>query len=110
MKVNRQYSRNFLISASAYRRNARGFDGDFSASALREQYEHETHGKPISNPKTNGFAVGKWSLGVTLAAMREDLRGGMFCKAELLEGSSAFVRREIKRWPPTRFFAYMGAA
>lgn len=103
MRVNRVYSRGFLMAASAYRRHARGFAGDYSERALKEQYEHETLGREVS--ETNGFAVGKKFLDVTLKAQRQDFAEGLFTKRELLEGASAFVRKQIRLWLPVEFFA-----
>lgn len=82
MKINKTYSRSFLIAASAYRRQVRERDVDFSAERLEEQYQHETHGAPCPDPKTNGYTLGKWTLDVTIAAMREDYHSGLVAKTE----------------------------
>ena len=93
-------SRKFLIAASAYRRMAADWNVDFSLSALKEQYAHETYGDPAPDESKNGYTLGKKWLGVQLAAMKEDYREGLFTKVELCEGSCAFIRREISLWPP----------
>lgn len=99
------YSRGFLIAASAYRRHS---DSrlDFSAAALDAQFRHETYGERKPDPAVNGYTYGKMSLNITLAAMREDYDAGLFCKAELLAGSCAFARRVIRHWPPRTLFAW----
>ena len=109
MKINRQFSRGFLIAASAYRRHARGSRMDFSAEALRAQYEHETRGAPKPDASANGYTFGKLSLDVTLAAMREDHASGLFTKQELCSGSCTFVRRAVRRFAAAPFFGYVHA-
>lgn len=105
MKVCRDYSRGFLSAASAYRRMAKD-SGHFDDRALREQWEYETHGGEKPDPQHNGFTLGKWRVDVHIAAMRDDYMAGLFCKAELLDGSCAMVRKVIMTWPPVTFFAY----
>lgn len=104
MKVNRNYKRGFLIAASAYRRHAKDFDGDFSAAALRQQYEHETFGNPVASD--NGYAVGKWMFNVTIAAMKDDYEHGLFAKCELLHGSCYATRKIVRQWMPVALFVY----
>jgi hypothetical protein len=104
MKVNKKYSRGFLLAASAYRRHAKDFIGDFSEAALHEQYERETLGKPVS--LMNGYAVGKKFLDATIKAQKEDFQNGLFSKKELLQGISMFVKQQIKTWKPVVLFIY----
>lgn len=105
MKINKDYSRGFLMAASAYRRNS---DSrlDFSKEALVAQYRHETYGQEKPDPSRNGFTYGKMALGITLTAMQQEYANGMFQKKELYIGSFAFVRREIRNWIPVRFFGF----
>jgi len=72
---------------------------DFSAEALHAQYEYETHGGTKPSASVNGYTFGKLSVDVTLAAMREDHAAGLFTKFELCQGSCAFVRRAVKKFP-----------
>lgn len=100
-KAKRKYSRGFLAAASAYRRQVIDRPGlDFSKEALRAQYEHETNGAPKPDPKRNGYTLGKWTMDVTLAAMKEEYLAGMFTKHELMRGAPALVRQQIKKWVP----------
>ena len=97
----------FLTAALAYIDQVAERPLDFSDDALRAQYQHETHGTPLPNPANNGYAIGKWTLGVTLAAIRQDFEDGLFTKSELLDGAGDFVRREIEKWPARTFFPYL---
>lgn len=108
MKINREYKRKYLIAASAYRRQARNMSPtlDFSASALRSQYRHESFGDEQPDPKTNGYTLGKWILDANLKAMKEDFLSGLITKFELKQGSSAFVRRQIDKWLSTTWYPY----
>lgn len=101
-----EISRKFLPAASAYRRMAKEWGGDFSLAALIAQYRHETYGDPKPDERLNGYTLGKKWLGVTLDAMQQDLADGLMCKAELLQGSCAFVRRAIRRQMPANFFGF----
>lgn len=98
-------SKNFLYAASAYRRMIKDSPFDFSLDSLKEQYNFETHGIPVKN-KNNGYAVGKKFLDVTLSAMIEDYKEGLFDKKELCDGSCFFIRRAIKSMPSSTFFCY----
>ncbi len=42
--------------------------------------------------------MGKWVLDVTLSSMKEEYHNGMFTKYELMRGSPALVRQQIKKW------------
>jgi hypothetical protein len=106
MKVNKQYSRNFLIAASAYRRQVRERAVSFSAQMLAQQYAHETFGAPKPDASTNGYTLGKWTLDVVIKAMKDDFNTGLFTKFELCKGSCAFVRKSVRAWPAVEFFGY----
>lgn len=107
MKINRKYSRGFLIAASAYRKQSKERPMlDFSESALDEQYNHETYGTHTPDPKVNGYTCGKWILDATLKQMYEDHQAGLITKYELLRESSVFVRREIKKWFATPYYGF----
>ena len=104
MKLNRRFSKAFLLAASAYRRQVKErTDLDFSKEALAQQYLYETFGRGNPNPKYNGYTLGKWILDVTISSMYEDHQAGLVTKAELYEGSSYFVRKAVKSFPPVRF-------
>jgi len=92
-------SKKFLIAASAYRREVLeiGVDNlDFSLYALQEQYRHETYGTKRPDAKTNGYTYGKSILGITIAAMEEDISSGLFVKYEF-RGTPAFKRKLISK-------------
>lgn len=105
MKINKKYSRNFLIAASAYRKCSNK-ELDFSEKALKEQYEYETYGGVKPNTSINGFTYGKFALDVTISEMKNDYLNGMFTKAELLDKSPFFIRKIIKKFNPITFFPY----
>lgn len=76
--------RTYLRRAAVYRRFAGRDSGmDFSADALLGCYRYESSGgaKPARN---NGYVFGKWAMDVTIATWREDIRAGLFCKAEFI--------------------------
>lgn len=54
---------------------------DYSDEALREMYNSETHGDPVS--PTNGFYHGKKWLSVTVKMWKEDLKKGTLFRQEL---------------------------
>jgi len=54
---------------------------DFSEDSLREMYNGETHGDPVS--QTNGFYHGKKWLNVTVKMWKEDIQKGLLLKQEL---------------------------
>jgi hypothetical protein len=60
--------------AEIYKRFAKQHAGaDLSDSAAEEMYLHESAGKPLRDPMTNGYAIGKKWMDVTVAAWREDI-------------------------------------
>lgn len=103
-------SKNFLMAASAYRRSIKDHHDystfDFSISALKEQYGHETYGDAKPNPKINGYTYGKSIFGITMAGMEEDLMAGLFCKYELLQGAGALKRKLISNMLPQTFYPW----
>jgi len=55
---------------------------DYSEESLREMYNSETHGDPVS--QNNGYYHGKKWLNVTVKMWKEDLNGlGLLFKDEL---------------------------
>ena len=107
MLILSHFSRGFLIAASAYRKQARERPGlDFSLAALVSQYEYETHGGVSPDPKLSGYTCGKWILDATIKQMYEDHQNGLITKYELCKGSSAFVRRVVKKWMPVRYYGW----
>lgn len=72
-----------------YRRIAQSFFNvgvpgfDFSEDALVQAFERETYGTQHDMSR-NGFAFGKKSFDITVAAWKEDLASGLFCKDEFL--------------------------
>lgn len=86
-------SKKFAAKAAMYRRYARrtGANLSFTREDLIELYEYESTGKGgksafESMRQRNGFALGKWLRDIDAAQYIEDLREGLICPAELLEG------------------------
>lgn len=105
--LGKKFSKKFLLAASAYRRQVKERANlDFSIKALEAQYEHETYGKPCPDPKVNGYTLGKWTMDVTIASMKEDYQNGLFSKYELMRGNSYLVRQQIKKWIVVKPFWY----
>lgn len=85
MRILKNYSRNFLIAASVYRKMVKNEELDFSLKSLKDQYDFETFGKADIDLYSNGYNRGKWILDVTLKQMHEDFINGIFTKRELKE-------------------------
>lgn len=98
--------------AAFYTRGLENSGFDFSEQAMLDMYEAETYGAP-HDLKSNGYAFGKKSMDITLAAWREDLLLGNTTKYELWseydENSfeRQFVQELIKNWPVAPFFGYL---
>lgn len=78
MKVTNNWKR----VSEIYKRFADG-DYDFSESAALSMFAYETHGTPLVDAQTNGFAAGKKWMDVTVAAWKEDLPRGLLFVSEL---------------------------
>ena len=64
----------WLRMAAIYRRFASDYPrADFSDDAAAAMYAHESTGAPLPDPRTNGFALGKKWMDVTIAAWKEDI-------------------------------------
>lgn len=60
--------------ALIYRRFAAEFHGaDFSEDAALAMYLHESRGAPLPDQRTNGYAVGKKWMDVTVAGWKEEI-------------------------------------
>ena len=60
--------------AEMYKRFAADYpDADFSESAALNMYLHESTGAPLPDPCTNGYALGKKWMDVTIASWKEDI-------------------------------------
>ena len=100
-------TRGFLPAASAYRANAKDQSGvSFSAEAMKEQFDFESRGIGKPDARLNGYTLGKWRMDVTLAAIRDDLAAGLFCKAEVMEGQPAMMKRIVRDFMTGPLFGY----
>lgn len=70
---------------------------DFSDEALRQAFEAETYGIK-HDLKNNGFAFGKKSMNITIAAWKQDLQDGLITKFELMENypEESFAREVVQ--------------
>lgn len=73
----------FREMAEFYAKFAVGCEMDFSEQALVEAFEAETFGIK-HDLRNNGFAFGKKSMNITIAAWREDIQDGLMCKHDIL--------------------------
>jgi hypothetical protein len=70
MKIGKKWMR----MAEMYKRFAADYPrADFSESAALAMYLHESTGAPLPDPRTNGYALGKKWMDVTVAAWKEDI-------------------------------------
>lgn len=113
-------SKNYAISAWAYRRFAlnSGVHGlKFTEYELKEQYFFETYGRvrykkmygaECPDIHQNGYTYGKSLFDITMTAIYDDLRSGLFCKYDYLTDYSlpVIMRRNIKRATSGTFFPY----
>lgn len=82
MKISNRYR---TKTAEIYKKFSRD-SFDFSETALKEMYLHDSLGKPdisIENT-TNGFFIGKFWMSVTINMWKEDINDGLLKKEELL--------------------------
>ena len=77
-----------------YKRFCKGVNLPLNQEALQDFYLYESKGilpKSIHNftefTKTNGFAYGKWQAKLTVEMIQEDVRKGLFSKAEFANTS-----------------------
>ena len=72
--------------AQMYQRFATGYSGaDFGEDAALDMFLHESTGTPLPDPKTNGYALGKKWMDVTVAMWKEDILQGNLFVFELQE-------------------------
>lgn len=70
--------------AEVYRRFAEGYrQADFSEAAAVAMFAHESTGAPMPDPKTNGYALGKKWMDVTVAAWKEEIPSSGLLVSEL---------------------------
>ncbi len=98
-------SKKFLYAASAYRRNAKDRELNFSLESLIEQYKYESFGGEEPDPYINGYTCGKWIMDATLKMIEEDLYKGNACKNEF-KSCPSLMRRIIKGYAATPLFGY----
>lgn len=72
--------------AEIYKRFARDYGGaDFSEQAALAMYLHESTGTPLPDERTNGYALGKRWMDVTVAGWREEIPKLGLLASELVE-------------------------
>lgn len=60
--------------AEMYKRFAAGYESaDFSEAAALAMYLHESTGAPLPDPRTNGYALGKKWMDVTVSGWKEEI-------------------------------------
>jgi hypothetical protein len=70
MKIGKKW----LRMAEMYKRFASDYkNADFGEDAALAMYLHESTGAPLPDPRTNGYALGKKWMDVTVAAWKEDI-------------------------------------
>lgn len=78
--------------------------------ALNEMYEFESRGKKLINWRTNGYAVGKHIMDITIAMWEEDIRLGYITKYDFYSDPSLpswFLDKVIKD-VPVEYACYSG--
>jgi hypothetical protein len=69
-KIGRKWRR----MADIYKRFASDYPAaDFSEAAALAMYLHESTGAPLPDPRTNGYALGKKWMDVTVAGWKEEI-------------------------------------
>lgn len=72
--------------ADMYKRFAAGHQGaDFGEEAALTMFLHESTGTPLPDPKSNGYALGKKWMDVTVAMWKEDILLGNLFAFELID-------------------------
>jgi len=72
--------------AAIYQRFASDYPiADFSDEAARTLFLHESVGAPLIDSTTNGYALGKKWMDVTVAAWKEDIASLGLSVSELLQ-------------------------
>ena len=66
-------SRKWLRMAEIYKRFACDHQADFTDDAAMAMYLHESTGSPLPDARTNGFALGKKWMDVTVKMWKEDI-------------------------------------
>ena len=72
--------------AAIYQRFASDYPtADFSDDAARAMFLHESVGVPLADSTTNGYAIGKKWMDVTVAAWKEDIVSLGLSVSELIQ-------------------------
>jgi hypothetical protein len=86
IKGNPKIGRKWRRMAEMYKRFAVDYKAaDFSESAALEMFLHESTGAPMPDAKSNGYALGKKWMDVTVAAWKEDIPSMGLTVSELLD-------------------------
>ena len=56
---------------------------DYSYESLVDMFNYESYGTPITNPRRNGYFVGKQWMDVHVKMWREDIEKGYLTRQEL---------------------------
>ena len=82
--MNRQIGKKWRRMAELYKRFASDYkSADFSDDAAMAMYLHESTGAPLPDARTNGYALGKKWMDVTVAGWKEEIPAGGLLVAEL---------------------------
>lgn len=101
-------SKRFVRVASAYRREVpleQRHIYDWSPRAMKAQFDAESTGDLSGLDNRNGYAYGAHLYGITMEMIGQDLSQGLFCKDELMTGSSAHKRLAIRQMSPHSYYA-----
>lgn len=77
-------TKNWWKMGELYRFFAKQWDVDFSNEAAADMFRYESYGGDPP-PASNGYALGKKWMDVTVAMWREDIEAGLLYRFELLE-------------------------
>jgi hypothetical protein len=89
-------SKKWLKIADIYKKFAIDYPfADFSDSAAYNMYAYESHGIPLPDTSTNGYALGKKWMDVSIASWKEDIPQMGLLVSELVESGYPdwFLRR-----------------
>ena len=83
----RKVSKKFLIMSDVYRIFSRQWEHmmNYDQDSLVEMFNYESHGTPITDPRRNGYFVGKQWMDVHIKMWREDIEKGYLTRQELYD-------------------------
>jgi hypothetical protein len=83
--------------AEIYKRFAVGHPhADFGESAALAMFAHESTGAPLPDPRTNGYALGKKWMDVTIAGWKDEIpQMGLLVSELLADGYPEWFLRRV---------------